>query len=264
MLIGLAGKFGAGKDAVGDVLVERFGFKKLSFAEPLRRECAELLSGSFWSYPKCIPWLLRIQLCLLYKPFHIWVKPTLKPIRRLLQLYGTDYRRAQDPDYWVKQTAAYLNAHRTENIVITDARFPNEAALVRQYGALWLVHRPSQQLTEHHAHVSEAFVDQYSNWDLVIHNDGDLAQLDGKVSAIMRCEQELARIAKERLTATSPSHRAGLTLGECDWIAERGLIAAARTTEQHMRMPNPESKSPVCPTHSQSTTSSPPSTTISQ
>ncbi len=227
MLIGLAGKFGAGKDAVGDVLVERFGFRKLSFAEPLRQECAFLLQPHNRLWPDEMPLDLQHDLAFQeIRPTQIWDKPTHPVVRRLLQWYGTNFRRAQDPDYWIKQMAKSIELIKHTDVVITDARFPNEAALVKQYGSLWLVHRPSQQLTEHHSHISEAFVDQYTAWDLVIRNDGDLARLDGRVTAIMRCEQELARITEERKTATSPTHRAGLDLGECDWTAERDLIAS--------------------------------------
>lgn len=228
MLIGLAGKFGAGKDAVGDVLVERFGFKKLSFAEPLRRECADHIYIIRAGRHNHITTPLDADIQFNYiTPDQVWEKPTLSIIRKLLQFWGTDFRRAQDPDYWTKRTAESLAGREHERIVITDARFPNEAAMVKFHGKLWLINRPGQQLTEYHQHSSEAFVDQYKDWDLVINNSSDLAALDGKVSAIMRCEFELARVAEERLTATSLTHKFGLDLGECDWTAERSLIAAS-------------------------------------
>lgn len=234
MLIGLAGKFGAGKDAVADVLVERFGFKKLSFAEPLRKECAAHIKNLGTDY-HVTPFDWELSQTGL-SPVMMWVKPTHPLIRQLLQWWGTDYRRAQDPDYWVKRTAESLHGREAERIVITDARFPNEAAMVKLHGKLWLVRRPTQQLTEHHQHVSEAFADEYTGWDLIINNDSDLAHLDGRVSAIMRCEFELERLAQERLTATAPTHRFGIDLGELDWTAERGRIAA----ENNMPNPDPE------------------------
>jgi len=221
MIIGLAGKFGAGKDAVADVLVERFGFRKLSFAEPLRQECAEAIETR--QYPDVIPDYLRENLkCL--EPKQVWEKPTKPSTRELLQLWGTNFRRAADPDYWVRKTAEEILRSPDANIVLSDVRFPNEAAVAKFHGRLWLINRPSQQLTAHHAHESERFCSEYTDWDLVVQNDSDLTALQDKVAALYRCELELSRIAQERITTTSPTHRFGLDLGECDWQAEKRTI----------------------------------------
>ncbi len=229
MLIGLAGKFGAGKDAVADVMVERYGFRKLSFAEPLRIECAEALS--MCKFPDSMPTDLHWELTRLYITCPdrniIWAKPTRPEVRRMLQWWGSDFRRAQDPDYWTKR-AAEIIAAEPRHIVISDARYLNEAQLVKQFGKLWLVQRPSLQLTEHHSHISEQFVDTYTDWDLVINNNSDLPTLQSHVSSLARCELEIDRAINE--TATSLSHAFGLTLGECDWIAERGRIIKEQET----------------------------------
>ena len=148
-LIALCGAAGAGKDTVADMLPAR----KLAFADALYREVAEA-----WGVDQHVlrcrdtkekpTGILAIQSC---KAFGFWpwaVENLTAPLyesspRQILQWWG-DYRRAQDPDYFVKQTrtAAEWADYSGEHVVITDVRFPNEAALVRQLGGqLWQVRR---------------------------------------------------------------------------------------------------------------------------
>ena len=37
MLVGICGKAGAGKDTVGDYLIDKYGFKKIALADPIKR-----------------------------------------------------------------------------------------------------------------------------------------------------------------------------------------------------------------------------------
>ena len=37
MLVGVCGKAGAGKDTVGDYLIEKYRFKKIALADPIKR-----------------------------------------------------------------------------------------------------------------------------------------------------------------------------------------------------------------------------------
>jgi hypothetical protein len=52
---------------------------------------------------------------------------------KLLQWWGTEYRRAQDPDYWVQKM--YEGIPPTVDVaLVTDVRFPNEADSITQRG----------------------------------------------------------------------------------------------------------------------------------
>lgn len=46
--------------------------------------------------------------------------------RTLLQWYGTEYRRAQDAEYWVKRLAARITKEQPAVAIISDMRFFNE------------------------------------------------------------------------------------------------------------------------------------------
>lgn len=53
---------------------------------------------------------------------------------KLLQWWGSEYRRAQDVDYWVKKLVASIQASKVDIALVTDMRFPNEASAIRGLG----------------------------------------------------------------------------------------------------------------------------------
>lgn len=126
-MLGLSGKAGAGKDFVCDRLIIALkGKKKVSrvaFADELRYELETILTdGAAHAY---LPAL--------------WEKPYPEPIRWLLQHYGTEYRRAQDPDYWVKKAISTAQRHifnGSDLVIFTDVRFGNEAGAIRYQDGL--------------------------------------------------------------------------------------------------------------------------------
>jgi hypothetical protein len=89
-------------------------FDRVSFADQLRQELDAFLlpqnAGLFWEKP--------------YSP----------EIRALLQWWGTDLRRAVDPNYWVKQAEIQAQQMEWTWPVFTDVRFPNEAQMIIENG----------------------------------------------------------------------------------------------------------------------------------
>ena len=103
----------------------------MSFADGVRQEVAQAL----------------FRVVNLYSEFQYYpadlvdemVDPSVKDVfRPLLQVWGTDFRRAQDPDYWVRALEARIDRSfaedRTRTLVVDDARFPNEFELLRSRG----------------------------------------------------------------------------------------------------------------------------------
>jgi hypothetical protein len=180
-LIGLAGYAGAGKDTVADLLVAHRGFRKLAFADALRDEVAEafgieqddLLRPETKSHATPALALRRAPLCFLRAlvtslaaqgdPNTVatseWLDAPRSP-RQILQWWGTDYRRAGDPQYWLREFAQRLarvasRGHR--RIVVPDVRFANEADTIHGAGGvLWQVTRPrlDASTTSEGSHVS--------------------------------------------------------------------------------------------------------------
>lgn len=127
--IGLTGRMGSGKDftysriaQLADVDHDPVQFRvfRASFADGLRNEIEETLGAE-----------LNV----------LWTKPYPEEIRRLLQWWGTDLRRSEDPDYWVKvgiqsAKAAQYGVFAEAVPVFTDVRFPNEADAIRKEGGI--------------------------------------------------------------------------------------------------------------------------------
>ena len=191
-LIALCGAAGAGKDTVADMLPAR----KLAFADALYREVAQA-----WGVEQHV---LRCRetketptddLCVMdcedegFTDFvfdEMWSVP--RSPRQILQWWG-DYRRAQDPDYFVQQTAADVAFARNEGcspVVIIDVRFPNEAALVRQLGGqLWQIRRPGY-VAGGTGHASDTDGSEFGP-DVVLENFGSLDDLRRTVPDSWEC-----------------------------------------------------------------------------
>lgn len=57
-------------------------------------------------------------------------------IRKLLQNYGTEVRRVEDIDYWVKKWKASIDKIASDTIIVDDVRFENEANAVKRAGGM--------------------------------------------------------------------------------------------------------------------------------
>jgi len=102
---------------------------------------------------------------------------TTLSVRRILQWWGTEYRRAQDPDYWTKAWEAALAElpDRNAHILVDDVRFRNEVdAVQRNGGVLIRVERPGFNGANDHS--SENSLDDFNGWNIILRNDGSLEQ----------------------------------------------------------------------------------------
>lgn len=102
-------------------------------------------------------------------------------VRRILQWWGTEYRRTEDPDYWTKAWTKKIEGFDLDNIhiLIDDVRFMNELDTVRaKDGLIIKIERPGFNGAGNHA--SETSLDTYTDWNRVVVNDGTLEdfQLD--------------------------------------------------------------------------------------
>lgn len=108
--------------------------------------------------------------------------------RMLMQWWGTEYRRAQDDEYWLKKlwnwasSAFQIHEGKWILLFVPDDRFPNEQAhLEHTLGAYTVrVDRPSVDTGD--THPSECALDSYRTFHARILNDGiNLAEL-GRIS----------------------------------------------------------------------------------
>jgi hypothetical protein len=194
MIVGISGKATAGKSAVAARLADRWGFAVVSFADALREEVLARF-----------PLLLRAihdMVCGGHNPedcirrMVYEVKP--RGIRELLQEYGSEVRRADQPDYWIERWSEgvlrSVGAAGFDYVATPDVRFENEArAVLRAGGVLWRIERPNHPEIPGSSHASETVMDAWDRWDEVIRNDGTLADLHAAVDALASGLEERAQ-----------------------------------------------------------------------
>ena len=133
MIIGICGFQGAGKDTVADYLANIHQFRRESFAHTLKDAVAavfgwdrELLEGRTkesraWRETVDQWWADRLNL------------PELTP-RWVLQYWGTEVaRKGFHDDIWIASLENTLRK-TTDDIVISDCRFPNEIKSIKNAG----------------------------------------------------------------------------------------------------------------------------------
>ena len=184
--MGLAGPIGAGKTALADAL-GRHGFARLPFAQALRDEVLQKFPRTLRAH------LLSKDERLVFLTDREWADRVAQVVwgkadpffRAILQEYGTEVRRADDPGYWVKRWTATVAG--LDRAVADDMRFPNECQAVRDLGG-WLVRVERPGHARGDPHLSEQALIEWVDWDWVVKNDGDLddllAEADRLVKAI--------------------------------------------------------------------------------
>lgn len=179
VVIGLAGHMGSGKDTIADYLVRTRGFTVVRFSDALREEVLNTLPRT----------LLAIARATYEGPIDNALTRTmvyvLKPpiIRCLLQEWGTELRRAELENYWVRKW--HERADGLDRVVVPDLRFPNELRAVRSVGGrVAYVYRPGHPGD---SHASERGLDAVSPSSFTHHfsNVGTVADLEAQVEAWM-------------------------------------------------------------------------------
>ncbi len=140
MIIGVCGLIGAGKDTIADYLVNIHQFRRESFANTLKDAVGavfgwdrELLEGRTrqsreWREQRDEWWSTRLGMDITPR----WV----------LQFWGTEVvRKSFHDDTWIASLENKLRK-TTDDVVISDCRFPNEIRAIKSAGGVVIrVHR---------------------------------------------------------------------------------------------------------------------------
>jgi len=204
MIIGICGFIGSGKDTAADFLVNFHGFRRDSFAGTLKDAVAsvfnwdrELLEGRTkearaWREQVDPWWAERLNM------------PNLTP-RLVLQLWGTEVcRRGFHDDIWIASVENKLRNSK-DSIVISDCRFPNEIASIKNAGGkvIWVqrgitphwydvavqanrgVEAAQRFLVQEGIHASETAW-AGTQFDAIIDNDGSLDDLYVQLKSLVQ------------------------------------------------------------------------------
>lgn len=201
MIVGVIGLINSGKSTVANILVEDYGFVKVSFADSLKDAVAaifgwprELLQGDT---EESRVWREQVD--------EYWSNVMGHPVtpRWILQHVGTNVMRDHfHKNIWVHSLMKKLN-DPNKNYVVSDVRFRNEVdVILLQHGKIWEVQRPpmpdwySVQFDDYddlsrHMDIYYPKVHQ-SEWDWrlvkrdhVIRNNSTVDSLKNKISEII-------------------------------------------------------------------------------
>lgn len=153
-LIGFCGAAGAGKDTASFFL-ELLGYQKIAFADALKIEAYDMITKPTEEYRYRVFQELDISLPGFLEPASTdfekikIINENKVQWRKLLQWHGTEYRRAENPNYWIDQVRRKIVTGRW---VVSDVRFQNEIALIRELqGQVWLISGRDDGYTPAHA-----------------------------------------------------------------------------------------------------------------
>lgn len=185
-VIGITGKIGAGKDAVAAHLVARYGFQIIRFSDALKQEVLLTLPRTLRAI-----WVERFGHAPSAEDLQDMVYRFKPPIvRELLQEWGTELRRAQDPNYWIKRWEEAVMAVEVAagpagaRIVTPDVRFFNEFSAVLGVPGAGEVVRVIRPGTVPGEHQSETEQDRFPGCP-ALDNYGTIEDLQGAVDTMI-------------------------------------------------------------------------------
>lgn len=182
VIIGVSGYARAGKDTIGDILVEKHGFTKFAFADKLRDVVYEFnpmvgIEGEPYEGGLTE---IGVKDVIDRYGWDGYKETEYGPIiRTYLQRMGTEVGREMISDtIWVDELAKVSG-----RIVVTDMRFPNEYDKVKSLGGhVWRVERPNTKPANPHR--SEIAIDD-KEFDYILHNDAEVNDLARSVGFIL-------------------------------------------------------------------------------
>lgn len=178
MIIGLTGYAQSGKDTVAQVLVNKYAFKRIAFADAIRFFCYEVNPIVGWVANEPV-FLQKIV------DRDGWEQAKkIGEIRRTLQSTGVAARNKFGSNFWVERAFERVDPIN-DNIVVTDVRFINEADYIKALpdSQIWRVRRLN--LGPVNSHVSESQMDGYKV-DQIVLNNGTVSDLEYLLSTRMR------------------------------------------------------------------------------
>ena len=141
MIVIMTGHAGAGKDTVADYLVSNYNFIKLSLATKLKEGVAHIFG---WDYEMLLGSTSQSRLWR-EQPDQYWSSVCGRQItpRIALQQVGTEcFRKVFGEDFWVGCLAKEIVQNKSNNYVISDARFMSEITYLKNLGGqVWEVQR---------------------------------------------------------------------------------------------------------------------------
>lgn len=154
----------SGKDTAGSYLVARYGFRRVAFADALKRAASALTDMDAFD-----------------DDFKHQMTPLGLSGGHILQCLGMALRREFGDDVFVHLSLLTELAKLCQNVVVTDLRFPNEAATIRRLGGTCV--RIDRNVARD-KHISERAGAEIE-WDYIIPNNDPVEHLYARLDVLV-------------------------------------------------------------------------------
>jgi hypothetical protein len=205
--VGLCGFKGSGKDTAADYLVSKYGYQKISLADPLKKACQQI-----FAFPKEHLWgpselrerpderypfsgldpvdgtpLHRVAL----DPLRYWQResdgeffPQFVTPRLALQTMGTEWGRRIYTNIWVAACLNQIRQTGNDRHAIADVRFVNELTSVQAAGGVVIRLMRGERTSSHPSELELEGI-PLGSFDFVINNNSTKEHLFASLDAIM-------------------------------------------------------------------------------
>jgi hypothetical protein len=193
--IGFSGRKGSGKDTMGRYFLKSFpNAIQISFAGELKNEAQQFLDKireGFDEKPDDMNSEIYERLKeIALKTKDEKVSSHSKNMTTVLQIYGTEYRRSNNPNYWVEKVERIIKQNPEKIYCITDARFLNELEMLYDNNCFLvkLQVEPEEQLSrlafrdgevpdlEQNNHISENEFEEFNHFNYIINSTNKTSQ----------------------------------------------------------------------------------------
>lgn len=130
-IILLSGFAGSGKDTVGQYIVEKYGYTRLSFAEKVKDVCSTIFEFD----RSVLEGLTKEDRASRESPDELWSHLFDSPfsMRDSMIDIAMILRNHYDENIWVYTVLKQIIDNQYENVVITDNRFTNEIEVLKKW-----------------------------------------------------------------------------------------------------------------------------------
>ena len=155
----MSGKARSGKDTAAEVITEGYDAATFAFADDVK-----MIAYNYFG----------------------WHGEKDELGRKLLQDIGTTGRN-YNRDIWADKTVDMIQEWSSDNqlAVVTDTRYPNEIQRIKHGFSDVVTIRITRNSVEKLKHPSETALDQWTDWDYVVENNGSLEELQRRILEIM-------------------------------------------------------------------------------
>ena len=159
----MSGEARSGKDTAAEVILKKYSGATFAFADGIKK--------------------------IAYNYFG-WYGEKDELGRKILQDIGTNGRN-YNRDIWVNDTIdriQWWTRQSSDNqlAVVTDTRYPNEIQRIKHEFPNVVTIRITRDSVEKLKHPSETALDQWTDWDYVVENNGSLEEFQKKILEIMK------------------------------------------------------------------------------